>query len=138
MKIYLALIFYISMPIMISAQVLHIYGGQKQDVYLGCLNCNKFDSKSIWNAYGSHGSKFSATSIWNSYGSYGGKYSQYSPFNGFTNSPPIIVDSSGEFYGYLTSNTFMSNRANFALANTVCKYWEAIIEDVGGWYDKIF
>ncbi len=44
------------LTIIISSQELHIYGGEKHDVYLGCLNCNKYDSKSIWNAYGSYGS----------------------------------------------------------------------------------
>jgi len=31
---------------------LHIYGGKDHDVYLGCLNCDNYDSNSIWNAYG--------------------------------------------------------------------------------------
>lgn len=122
----------------LSSQVLHIYGGQNNQVYLGCINCNKFDSKSIWNAYGNYGSTFSSTSIWNEFGSYGGGFSQYSPFNNFTSTPPIIVDSNGGFYGYLTSNQYMSQRANFSLANTICKYWKVIKEDVSKWYDEIF
>ncbi len=121
-----------------SAQVLHIYGGQNNQVYLGCINCNKFDSKSIWNAYGNYGSIYSSTSIWNEYGSYGGSYSQYSPFNNYTSTPPIIVDNNGGFYGYLTSNQYMSQKANFSLANTICKYWKVIKEDVSNWYDEIF
>jgi hypothetical protein len=132
------ILYMIFFPIVNWAQTLHIYGGNEKDVYLGCLNCNKFDSKSIWNDFGKYGSKYSATSIWNAYGSYGGKYSQYSPFNTYTSSPPIIVDAQGEFYGYLTSNVYMSNRANFELANFICKNWEVIKEDVSGWYEKIF
>jgi hypothetical protein len=138
MKNSLTIILLVFIPIIISAQELHIYGGEKRDVYLGCLNCNKYDSKSIWNAYGSYGSKYSATSIWNAYGSYGGKYSQYSPFNCYSNSPPAIVDNRGGFYGYLSSNNFVTNRADFSLANTICKYWEEIKEDVSSWYDEIF
>ena len=128
----------IFIPFTFWAQALHIYGGQKHDVYLGCINCNKFDSKSIWNAYGTYGSKYSSTSIWNDYGTYGGQYSAYSPFNNYTSTPPIIVDAAGDFYGYLTSNLYMNNRANFTLANTITKYWKLIKEDVSEWYDEIF
>lgn len=80
-----------------STQSLHIYGGKDHDVYLGCINCHKFDSKSIWNAYGMYGSLYSSTSIWNMYGLYGGEYSAYSPFNAYTSTPPILLDSQGSF-----------------------------------------
>jgi len=122
----------------VDSQTLYIYGGQNNEVYLGCLNCNKFDSKSIWNAYGSYGSKYSIYSIWNEYGLYGGEYSMYSPFNKYTGTPPILVDSRGNFYGYLTANLYQSQRADFSLANTICKYWKVIKEDVSKWYDEIF
>ena len=36
----------------VSAQKLHLYGGSNHDVYLGCLNCSKTDSNSIWNDFG--------------------------------------------------------------------------------------
>ncbi len=55
-------------------QTLHIYGGANKDVYLGCLNCSKYDQNSIWNAYGTYGSKYNSNSIWNAYGTYGSKY----------------------------------------------------------------
>jgi len=63
----------------VQAQTLHLYGGKSHDVYLGCLNCNNYNSESIWNAYGTHGSKYNTNSIWNVYGSYGGKFGMYSP-----------------------------------------------------------
>jgi hypothetical protein len=72
----------------IEAQSLHLYGGENQDVYLGCLNCNKYDSKSIWNEYGTYGSKYNSNSIWNKYGTYGDAYSDYSPWNKFASEPP--------------------------------------------------
>ncbi len=47
---------------------LHIYGGKDHDVYLGCLNCDKFNTSSIWNIYGTYGSRYNLLSIWNAYG----------------------------------------------------------------------
>lgn len=126
-----------SSPI-IFAQTLHIYGGMKHDVYLGCLNCNKYHSSSIWNAYGEYGSKYNSKSIWNVYGTYGSKYNLLSPWNAFSDNPPIIVDSSDSFYGYFTVNKYRYQRADFTLALTIYKYHNQIKDDVSNWYDKIF
>lgn len=52
--------------------------------------------------------------------------------------PPVIVDEDGDFYGYLTVNRYKTNRANFDLAEMICKFWETIIEDVSEAYDTIF
>ena len=49
-----------------------------------------------------------------------------------------IYDSDGGFYGYLTVNEYMHDRADFDLAELVCEFHELIREDVDGWYDKIF
>lgn len=122
----------------IQAQTLHIYGGDNRSVYLGCLNCNKYDSKSIWNAYGTHGLKYNSKSIWNEYGTYGGKYSRHSPFNAYADNPPALVDNNGNFYGYFTVRSYYQQRAEFSLVMTIYQYWEFIKEDVGAWYDKLF
>jgi len=121
-----------------NSQTLHIYGGNNHDVYLGCLNCNKYDSNSIWNRHGTYGSKYNSNSIWNRHGNYGGAYSDNSPFNRYASHPPVIVDKSGNFYGYLTVNTMASKRANSNLANVIYKYYEKIRDDVSEWYDIIF
>ena len=121
-----------------AAQVFYIYGGARGEVFLGALNTNKYDSDSIWNQYGTYGSKYSSTSIWNKYGQFGGKYSQYSPFNPYSSTPPMLVDGRGNFYGYFTANRYMSRRANFSLVNTICEHWDAICDDVGRWYDRLF
>ena len=120
------------------AQTLHIYGGSNHDVYLGCLNCSKYDQNSIWNSYGTYGSKYNSNSIWNKFGTYGSKYNTLSPWNSFSNNPPVIVDNDGEFYGYLTTNKYKSKRAEFGLAETICEYHELISDDVSKWYDEIF
>jgi hypothetical protein len=70
--------------------------------FLGNLT-NSYDSKSVLNEYGNHGSKHSSTSIWNSNGGYGGEHSQNSPFNKYTNSPPMIIKN-GNVVGYLSAN----------------------------------
>lgn len=118
----------------IFSQTLYIYGGEDHDVFLGKLNASKYDSKSIWNEYGTYGSEYNANSIWNEYGTYGSAYSSYS----HASYPPVIVDEEGNFYGYFTVNKYKSKRANFDLVNIICEYYESIREDVDEWYDKIF
>lgn len=93
------------LPVTISAQVLHLYGGKNNDVYLGCLNCNNYDSDSIWNEYGTYGSSYNTNSIWNEYGTYGNEYNSYSPWNSYGSDPPVVVDKEGNFYGYFTVNS---------------------------------
>lgn len=122
----------------IFSQTLYIYGGEDHDVFLGKLDASKYDSKSIWNEYGTYGSEYNTNSIWNEYGTYGSEYSSYSPFNSYASYPPVIVDEEGNFYGYFTVNKYKSKRANFDLVNIICEYYESIREDVDEWYDKIF
>jgi hypothetical protein len=129
----------ISVTISISfAQTLHLYGGQNHDVYLGCINCDKYNSSSIWNTYGKHGSKYNPFSIWNEFGTYGSKYNSYSPWNAYSNNSPVVVDGQGNFYGYFTLNEYANQRADFGLALTIYKYYDLIRDDVAKWYDKIF
>ena len=134
-KLYLILLFISSIA---SGQTLHLYGGSGHDVYLGCLNCNKYDSSSIWNEYGSYGSKYNSKSIWNNYGTYGSKYNTNSPWNSYGNYPPVVVDKEGNFYGYFTVNKYKAKRADFGLALTIYEYHDQIKEDISLWYDKIF
>ena len=107
-------------------------------MFLGALNANKYESYSIWNAYGDYGSKYSRHSIWNKYGDYGSAYSDYSPFNKYASHPPVVVDQNGNFYGYFTINIFKHKRANFDIVNIIYEYHESIRDDVSSWYNKIF
>lgn len=120
------------------SQTLLIFGGDKHDVYLGCLNSNKYASDSIWNRYGDHGSKYNAQCIWNKYGDYGGKYSDKSPFNKYATNPPVLVDPDGNFHGYFTANPSFSKRTTHKLALLVVTNWELIMEDLGEAYEAIF
>ncbi|MDX9906548.1 MAG: hypothetical protein RBS55_08195 [Bacteroidales bacterium] len=121
-----------------SCQILHLFGGSDHNVYLGCLNCNKYDANSIWNTYGTYGSKYNINSIWNAYGTYGSKYNLYCPWNQYSSDPPVVVDKEGNFYGYFTVNKFKYNRADFELALTIYEYYDLIRDDVSKWYDKLF
>jgi hypothetical protein len=87
-----------------TATALLLFGGQSHDVFLGCLNCGKFDESSIWNQFGKYGSKFQSNCIWNEFGPYGSRYTATSPWNPFAGTPPIVLDSQGNFYGYFTAN----------------------------------
>lgn len=87
---------------------LHLYSNDGK-VYLGKLVTSTYDSDGIWNPYGSYGSEYSRNSIWNQYGDYGSAYSSESAFNEYATKPPIIVDDSGKFFGYLTTNEYTKN-----------------------------
>lgn len=121
-----------------QGQSILIYGGSNHDVFLGCMNCSKYENSSIWNKYGIYGSKYNEKSIWNKYSNYSGKYSNNSPFNKYASTPPVLVDSKGNFYGYFTANKYKVNRTEYELAQLIIDYWESIKEDVGEYYDKIF
>lgn len=136
-KLILALVLLLQVGCVYS-QALYIFGGRGHDVFLGALNANKYESSSIWNAYGDYGSKYSRHSIWNKYGDYGSAYSDYSPFNKYASHPPVVVDQNGNFYGYFTINRFKNKRANFDIVNIIYEYHESIRNDVRSWYNKIF
>ena len=91
-----------------------LFGGNNHKVFLGCLNCNRFDQGSVCNRYASHGSRFSSKSIWNGHSIYGSRYSTYSPWNRHASNPPVIVDRDGNFYGYFTANRFHARRTTSA------------------------
>lgn len=138
MKIFLTLLLIGVLTSIANGQSLLIYGGRNHDVLLGCLNCDKYEDKSIWNKYGDFGSKYNINSIWNKYGDYGGKFSDLSPFNKYASNPPVLVDRDGNFYGYFTADKYFSKRTNSKLAILIIDYWEAISEDITQYYDKIF
>lgn len=98
-----------------------VFGGDNHKVYLGCLSCDKYDSDSVWNAYGDHGSPYSSNSMWNKYGDYGGKYSSYSPCNVYTSDSPVVVDGGGGFYGHLSISSVYSSGKLLQIAQVICK-----------------
>jgi hypothetical protein len=89
---------------------LMLFGGENHKIFLGCLNCSKYDSSSVCNKYGNYGSRYNSESIWNRYGDYGSRYSSYSPWNKYASNPPVVVDREGNFYGYFTANRYEPKR----------------------------
>ncbi len=87
-----------------------LFGGEGHRTYLGCLNCSRFDTDSVFNKYGEHGSRYSTPSIFNKYGEFGSRYSDTSVCNPYATDPPVIVDHNGQFYGRLTVNRYHPQR----------------------------
>lgn len=106
-----------------------LFGGEGHKTFLGCLNCSQYESASICNKYGDHGSKYASDSIWNKYGNYGSRYSSYSPWDKYASSPPAIVDREGNFYGYLTADKYHPKRTTIRLYVQLTDLWEAITDD---------
>ena len=97
-----------------------VYGGDNQDVYLGCLSCDASEPESVFNEFGSYGSPYSPYSLWNPQTAYGSAQSPLSPRNPRATDPPVVKDQYGEFHGYLTVNqhmpqVFRSDKADILL-----------------------
>jgi hypothetical protein len=114
-----------------------LFGGRDHTVYLGCLNCSKYDSDSIWNRFGNYGSRFSDTSIWNRFGTYGSKFNDESPWNTFGRNPPVVVDHDGNFYGYFTANQFFQKRTTIPSLLQLLDNYESVMENLDNVIDSM-
>ena len=85
---------------------LMLFGGMDHKEYLGCLNCSQYAVDSVSNEYSQNGSRYSSESIWNHYSEYGSAYSMYGACNAYATDPPVIVDSTGNYYCRLTLNQY--------------------------------
>lgn len=117
---------------------MHLYGGDNQEFYLGCINCTPEDPNSIWNVTGDYGNPANEQCIWNERGTFGGSFSNFSPFNEHGATPPIVRDRQGNFYGFFTIYTDLDKRATFQIAEAIYVNWREIEKDIPGWYTKIF
>lgn len=110
-----AVIFAINFSGTAYAEDLLVFGDSNHDVFLGCLNCNKFSTESVCNEFGA-GNQFRTESIFNGFSKYGSPFSSLSPWNEFSssNDVPVLVDRQGNFYGYFTINKFRSDSVNFS------------------------
>lgn len=120
-----------------ACQELHLFGGPNHDVYLGCLTASKYDANSVWNKYGTFGSMYSADCIWNQYGQYGSRYSSESPWNQYASDPPVVVDRSGQFYGYFTTNRYFGGRTTVSFLTWVLDHYEEIKSDFDAFVDQL-
>lgn len=113
-----------------QTQALLLFAGKDHKVFLGCLNCGRFDSSSVCNRFGNYGSRFADTSIWNRFGSYGSRFSGESPWNKFATDPPVVVDPDGAFYGYFTSNRFHQQRTEIKSLRVFLDNADEVNEDL--------
>jgi hypothetical protein len=74
--------------------------------YIGNYNTNQYDSNSVNNPYGTHGSKYSSESVNNPYGQYGSKYSSNSVANPYATDTPKLYEQNGNYRGKLSSNKY--------------------------------
>jgi hypothetical protein len=81
---------------------------------------NAYDSDSIFNEYGTHGSQYNLSSIWNQYGTFGSEYSGYSPHNPYTSTPPMMIKGQ-KIVGYLSANKSLRSSVSPNLLKALCK-----------------
>ena len=119
-----------------NAQILYIFGGEDNKVYLGKFNAPPTDPDSIWNSYGEYGNKFNSDCIWNKFGDYGNKFNSYSPWNNYSSEAPILVDKDRKYYGMFQ----VSNKNS--IVRKVCKLGTTIQDssdlDLRDWYEILF
>ena len=84
---------------------------------------NKYDSKSIFNEYGTYGSEYNSTSIWNKYGEHGSEYRTGSWRNSYSSSPPKVIKD-GHIIGYLTVNKNKRGAINPIIVGAMCYDFE--------------
>lgn len=81
-----------------------IYAGPLHRDYIGCLNCDQFDTNSVWDGYGAlgWGNAFSDASH---FAAYRAPHGRYSACDAFAADPPILIDRSLNHYGTLSIST---------------------------------
>ncbi len=103
-----ALVYRLPVTFTTVSPTLNIYGGPGNATFLGCFSCSEFASNSVWNNYSNYGI-MNSYGIWSRYGNYASPYSTYSACNSYTTSAPVIVDTTGRFYGRFGVNQYDSN-----------------------------
>lgn len=111
---------------MLNAQEILIFGGDNNKEFLGCLTCNEMAGNSVYNNMSTYGwgNDFGK---WNPFGKFKNSFSTYSACNEFSQNGPVLVDRSGQFYGRLTVNEFVSGSVCGASAsNEICTSLKAM------------
>ena len=96
-----------------------IIAQDSQNTFLGNIT-NSYDSKSIFNEFGTYGNPFSSSSIWNQFSTFGNQFNPQSPFNQFSLSPPMIIKDK-KIIGYLSANKSIKSSISPNLLKALCK-----------------
>ncbi len=79
------------------------------NTFLGVVDNNAYNNDSICNQFGNYGSEFADT-IFNKFGTYGGEHSPNGAYNPNAQKPPILIDESGNFVGFVSKNRRLPQR----------------------------
>ncbi len=107
-------------PVTLFAKDLLIFGDRNHDVFLGCITCNEYSSKSIFNSMSKFGFE-NSYGLWNSYGKYKNEYSSTSACNEYGSYPPVVVDTDGNYYGKFTIDEYDRKSVCYDKDNDLCK-----------------
>lgn len=100
-----------------------LFGGERGDTFLGCLNCANTSETSICNPKGEFGSGEALASIWNDLGDFGSEASDHSPWSDESANPPMILDRNANPYGYFTRNTAHRSRTRIPWLQLALEYY---------------
>ncbi|MCO7225939.1 hypothetical protein [Pleionea sp. CnH1-48] len=96
-----------------------IFAQDSRQTYLGDIS-NGYQSKSIFNDFGTYGNEFSSESIWNEFSKFGNEFNPYSPFNEYLSAPPVIIKN-GELLGFLSTNENMKGAVSPSVLKAYCE-----------------
>ena len=82
---------------------LYVYGGKGHKEFLGCINCEDTDPKSVWNNSSQYGFR-NIYGAWSRSSQYVDPSSDLSSCNQLATDPPIIKGEDGRTYGRLSLN----------------------------------
>ncbi|WP_420345216.1 hypothetical protein [Pelagibius sp.] len=107
-----------------------LYGGRDHTIFLGCLNCSRFDSDSVWNKAGAYGSEHDRSTIWSKASPYGSPYNALSPWHPHSTDAPVVRDRNGKSYGKFTRNVFDGARTDVDALLWILDNYDSIIADL--------
>ncbi len=107
-----------------------LYGGRDLNIFLGCLNCSRFDGDSVWNKAGAYGSEHDRSTIWSKASPYGSPYNDLSPWHPHSTDAPVVRDRSGRSYGRFTRNVFDRERTDVESLLWILDNYDSIIADL--------
>lgn len=85
-----------------NSSEVYIYGGDYESTFLGCANCDTYDSKSIFYRHGPYSFDNEKTSIFVVQPKFIRRFSDLSMCNPSAKHPPVLVDSDFLTRGHLT------------------------------------
>ncbi|HEY1750552.1 MAG TPA: hypothetical protein VGG29_04780 [Caulobacteraceae bacterium] len=90
--------------LMVYGNASFIAGGLPHRVFLGCLNCEANDPRSVWNPSSRYG-WLNGAGVWDPQGPYRSRNSRLSVCNRLAPDPPVVFDEYWGFYYALSVDT---------------------------------